>query len=459
MRAPAGRDGRAARWVVVCAGKAGCYGARPVSAPEPIVVQTHAMAHGGEAVGRQVEPDPGDDARVWFVAGAMPGERVAVAPTREARRWRRGRVLRVLQACPDRVSAPCDLAGRCGGCTWQHVAPVRQTALRREVVADQLRSVRPLGLEVQVGYAAREALGYRRRVKLHYRHGPAGLILGFRRAQAHELVDVPACPVLEPALARACARVRDLAPHLPAQGNVLGLCDGRRVVLGLPGVAPSPARLAAAEAILDQTLVGVVFRGGRRRGHVGHDRLLLDAEDDLPGIPVTPFVFTQAQSAGNRALVGHVVAQAACDGRDVLELFCGAGNFTRALARRARRLWAVDEDREAIATLRETIRRHRLRVHARRGRADRTLRRWLEDGRRAQVVVLDPPRAGLGLDVARDLARLRPERVVYVSCDPATLARDLAPLVAGGLRLAAVHTFDLMPHTAHVETVATLVAS
>ena len=415
------------------------------------------MAHGGEAVGRQVAPDPGEDRRVWFVAGALPGERVEVRPTREARTWRRGEVARVIEAAPGRVPPPCPLAGQCGGCDWQHVALAEQTALRRGVVADQLRRVLPPELGVEVGYVAARALGYRRRVKLHYKRGPEGLALGFRRVHAHELVDVASCPVLEPVLDRACARVRELAELLPEQGNVLGLSDGARALLGLPGVAPSDARLAAASALLDDELVGVAFRGKRRRGHVGRSQLMLDAGDDLAGVPTSPFDFAQAQAEGNRALVAHVARQAACKGAEVLELYCGAGNFTRALAPTARHLWAVDDDREAIATLRESIRRRRLRVHARRGRVDRALRRWVEDGRRAEVVVLDPPRAGLGAAAAEDLARLRPARVVYVSCDPATLARDLEVLTARGLRLCAVYTFDLMPETSHVETVATLV--
>ncbi|MCA9712036.1 MAG: RsmD family RNA methyltransferase, partial [Myxococcales bacterium] len=221
-----------------------------------------------------------------------------------------------------------------------------------------------------------------------------------------------------------------------------------------------PPVLEALHARLDARLQGVLVRGGRQTMAVGRHLLRLDGGDGLAPMRAHPLVFAQANAEVNRALVRHVARMARPDGQRVLELHAGAGNITRALARTARRVWALDDDRDARELLRALAKDEGLPINAKHGSAENLLQRLADkrdESARYDVVVVDPPRRGLGEQSAAHLAAVAEQRVVYVSCDPATLARDLRVLVAGGLRLTDVTVFDMMPMTAQVEVVATLV--
>lgn len=432
--------------------------------PSSTIVKIRGVAHGGAGVG---QAEDGAETRVWFVEGALPGERVRAVIDKSHKRWLRGHAVEILDAAPERVEPPCPLADRCGGCSWQHVDPAAQAELKRRIVAGQLRKL-PIAVEHAV--ASPEALRYRRRARVHYqKREDGGLELGFFGHHSHAIVNHGSCPVLEPALDWAIQRLRDWVEWLPDKGEVLGLCSGREVVLGLPGVRHDPeferairACIEASEdAALDDPeaplLRGVQLRGGRDRVGVGTTSLELDGDGPTPPVSQGPFTFSQAQAAQNRALVEHVVAMAQPAERRVLELHAGVGNFTRVLARSAKRVWTIDGDREAVSNLQRMAERWGQAINAKRGQAERLLAKLAGGDRHYDVVVLDPPRAGIGAQAARDLAAVARERVVYVSCDPATLARDLAALLeSGSFEVVDLRVFDMMPMTAEVEVVATL---
>jgi len=424
------------------------------------LVKIHAMAHGGEGVGRPVDATADDGQRVWFIAGALPGEVVVANPQQVRKRFTRGVIDEVREPSDARVRPPCAKAEVCGGCNWQHVNPQMSLQLKRSIVADQLRKLHvhvvahpgPMG----------PALGYRRRARMHYKKtAEGGLSLGFHRHHSDEIVDLDTCPVLEPVLAAAMLRVRTLADHFPATGAVVGLTDGTRVVLGLPGVRPTPEIAAACERLLDDTLVGIELRGGRERADIGQTQLDID-EGALPPVRANAFAFAQASRGPNASLVEHVTRVAKAAGKRVLEGYAGSGNLTRALAQTARSVWAMESEREAVTRLEGLAEATGLPIKVRRANLERVLPRMarkLAEERRNRgydVVVVDPPRRGLGKDVAHALTKLARERIVIVSCDPATLARDLQVMVANGFAIRHVTVFDLMPMTSEVEVVAML---
>lgn len=401
------------------------------------------IAHGGEGVGR------GADQRVVFVDGALPGETVAVSITGEKKRFRRGHVVEVIEPAPGRAKPPCPVDGRCGGCRWQYIEPATQLELKRRVVSEQL------GVRVAAAVASPESTGYRRRARVHYRRAGGALSLGFFGRASKTPVDHERCLVLDEPLNHAFQAARRLVDILPEHGEILGLSDGERAILGLPGVRPTDAGRQACAAVIDETLVGVTLRGGRQRDAVGRATLEIDGRNEV-AIVATPFSFAQAQAAQNDALVNHVVSMCAARGKRVVELFAGSGNFTRALARQATRVFTCDDDRESVASLRELAERAELPINAKVGKAETFAKKLGGHDRRYDVVLCDPPRAGLGLGLAATVAELAAERIVYVSCDPATLARDIGVITEKGFALKNVTVFDLMPMTPEIETVVVL---
>jgi 23S rRNA (uracil1939-C5)-methyltransferase len=441
----------------------------PGAASAAVRVVVHGMANGGDGIGRA----EAGDTRVWFVDGGLPGDTLRVEPVQSKPRMIRGRSLEVVTASPLRVAAPCSLAERCGGCGWQHVRPAAQAELKAQIVGDLLRK---LGGPAPQAMPSPAALGYRRRARLHFEKRPEGLQLGFFARTGHVVIDAPACPVLEAPLRHAVTRMRAAAPLLPNHGELHFLSDGARVVVGIaaasdalgqriplpPLAGDSELLRAGLTALLDEVLVGVVVAGPRGAVSVGVDTLELDAAgpEDM-SVRTGPFAFAQAQRAQNDALVAHVLAQAQAQrkGRG-LELFAGAGNFTRGLSTILRELTAVETDGPAAAELQLLASRIAVRggtrVQVKREPAATTLKRAAAGNFRFDLVVLDPPRAGLGTAAARDLVKVARGRVIHVSCDPATLARDLEVLTKGGLRIASVVVFDMMPMTPEVEVVAVL---
>lgn len=399
------------------------------------------IAHGGEGVGR------GADQRVIFVHGALPGETVRVEVTESKKRFHRGHVLEVIEASSGRVEPPCPVHGRCGGCRWQYAEPALQLQLKRRIVAEQL------GLDVTAAVPSPSSTGYRRRARMHYVNGAGGLELGFFGRGSKVPVGHEHCLVLDDPLNHAFDRARRLGEILPEHGEILGLSDGTKAILGLPGVRPEEASEALCATLVDDVLVGITLRGGRQRAAVGRATLEIDGRNEI-GIVATPFSFAQAQSAQNEALVNHVVQACGARGKRVVELYAGSGNFTRALARQATRVFTCDDDRESVAALRELAERAELPINAKVDKAETFAKKLRGHERRYDVVLCDPPRAGLGLALAATVAELAAERIVYVSCDPATLARDVKVITEGGFAVRSVTVFDLMPMTPEVETVA-----
>ncbi len=443
----------------------------------------------GTAQGARESAPPLSDRRVWLVDGAIPGDTVLAEPIQAKTRMVRAQIRSVVHPADDRVAPPCPRADRCGGCGWQHVRVGAQAQLKARIVADLLRK---LGVAIDTVVPSPAPLGYRRRARMHFEQAPGGLQIGFFARGGRELVHAPDCPVLDGALQHALQRIRCAGPLLPVCGVLHALSDGERAVLGLaaqaelrlaphdhypvygppglrsgqrvampPVVGDDATVRAGFAALLDDVLVGIAVGGPRGGVGVGRQTLTIDCDEHGLGLDIGPFGFAQAQAAQNAALVAHVLGWA--DGspqRRGLELFAGAGNFTRGLLRRVRSLCAVETDRAAVASLHHLAGHQAIRAGTRltvlREPAAAMLARAAARGDRYDLVVLDPPRAGLGQAAVRDLAKVATRRTIYIACDPATLARDLTHLVELGHRIHDLAVFDMMPMTPDVEVVAVL---
>lgn len=400
------------------------------------------VAHGGEAVGRL------PDGKTCFVAYGIPGERVRVEVTEDRKRWCRGRLLAVLEPSPDRVPPPCPYfgPGLCGGCAIQHVAPARQAQWKRRVVAEALERIGgitdpPVAPTVSAG-----EFGYRNRAR--FAVDAAGR-LGYRRAGTHEVMPIDRCPLLAP----ATQAVRDEAgdgwggvEEVQVRAAVAG--DGATLVVH-PGAEALPPLPPGA------TPVALVDAAGRAHALRGDPTLV----ERVAGFDfrISAGSFFQSNTAGAEVLVRLVREAAAVrPGDAVADLYAGVGLFSRPLAADGATVVAVEANAAACDDARVNLAGTTAAVVAE--PVDSALERMVAEvsggGAGFDVVVLDPPRRGAGRHVCGRIARLRPRVVVYVSCDPAALARDARTLCGAGYRLAAAVPVDQFAQTAAIEVVA-----
>jgi 23S rRNA (uracil1939-C5)-methyltransferase len=415
------------------------------------VAAPHLTARGDARVDTAVGP-----VHVPFV---LPGETVRVTHLkRRGGRWH-GRLAEVLAPSAARRDPPCPLFARCGGCTLMAMAPEAQREHKRARVARAVAGAAEPGegappVHLVVVPDAPD-LGYRRRARLTFRRTAQGTPLGYRAHRSHHIVDVDVCAVLAPPLAGALVDVREaLAPCLEGDGTLrLHLGAGGRAALALGSESTQPpAVYAATEALVERgALAGATLRvgGATATAHWGDPREHLMGWDGEP-LVAPPEGFSQANDSVSRAIAGHVRTLAEPEGARVLELYAGHGNLTVALAPGAHAITAVERDVDAAQACRDNL--------AHRGTPARVVCADAAEAPRAgpvDVVVLDPPREGAAPALPAVLA-LRPARVVYVSCDPESLGRDLRALAGHGYVVDRAAAFDMFPHTAHVEAVVRL---
>jgi 23S rRNA (uracil1939-C5)-methyltransferase len=422
------------------------------------------------------------------VAGVLPGEEARVAiehvsphagPGGARQAW--ARTLELVRPSPERVQPACPAYGACGACLLQHLAYPAQLRWKREQVAAALAPVAAPGWpEPEPCVPSPRVLGYRNQGKYVYglRPGEGRPLLGAYAPRSHRLVDLQGCQLVEAVIDQTAGEIRDrlVASGVPPfdehrrtgllrgcvlrsnrRGQVLAaLVTGRRVWTE----GPALARALRAE---QPQLVGVVWNINETTGNAvfGEEDVLLDGEptltEELAGIAVqvAPRAFLQLNPAV-AARIYDQVAQAAAGLPRIdrtVELYAGLGAMSFAVAPLAREVVAVEENPQAVAAGGQAARAaglDGLRFVA----ADAA--RGLAGIDRADLVIVNPPRAGLAADVAGGVAALAPRLCAYLSCNPVSLARDLARLASGGLRPARITPFDMLPHTPHVETLVLL---
>ncbi|PWG65504.1 23S rRNA (uracil(1939)-C(5))-methyltransferase RlmD [Sediminicurvatus halobius] len=427
---------------------------------EPLEVVVEGMSHEGRGIAHA-------DGRTVFIDGALPGERVQVRVMRRKRRQDEGRAEAVLAPSPQRVTPPCAHFGVCGGCSLQHLAPEDQLAHKAGVVAELLRHVGGVAPEEWLPPLTGPSQGYRRRARLGVKYVPRKgdrVLVGFREKYSPYVADIESCLVLDPRVGERLPALADLVRGLSIPDRIAQIevaCGDDEVGLVLRNLAPLSADdRQAIEAFGARHGLLMFEQPGNERtvAPLGHtaDRLHYRLPEAGVSLAFAPTDFTQVNGEINRRMVPHALELLAPTPQSrVLDLFCGLGNFSLPLAREAREVIGVEGAEALVARGRENAARNgidNVAFHA----ADLTRtdvpRPWLEGG--VDRVLLDPPRSG-AVEVLPALAALGPERIVYVSCGPATLARDAGHLVHDhGYRLAAAGVMDMFPHTGHVEAIA-----
>jgi 23S rRNA (uracil1939-C5)-methyltransferase len=402
-----------------------------------IRIQVTGMAHGGHAVARH-------KGKVVFVPYVLPGEEVLVELTEEKASYSRGRAIEVIAPSPDRVEARCPHFGTCGGCQWQHIAYERQLTLREEVLRSQLSRIAHLAdPPVKSTVAAENPWYYRNRVQLHL--DQAGRP-GFLESERHVVVPIQECHIMHPLLWDLFSSLEIDFPDLERVSLRAGASTGEQMVILeiagdlVPGVQ------------VDVPISCVLLPpDGTPITYVGASHVTETVSGRSLRISATSFF--QVNTPQVEQLLATVSRVADLQGDEVLlDLYCGVGTFGLCLSDRAATVIGIDTSDSAIEDARHNS-QGTTNVGFLQGTVEEILPSLEEQ---ADVAVVDPPRQGLTKSALAALVAQAPPKVIYVSCDPATLARDIDRMIQLGYELLEVQPLDMFPQTYHVEAVALL---
>jgi len=392
-----------------------------------LTLPVEKLVYGGAGLSRH-------DGRVVMTPFVLPGEKIHVAIERERKDVLNGRVLEVLEPSPVRTAPQCKVFERCGGCHYQHAQYPAQVELKKEVLREVLQRIGKLTPPDTIEAITGEPFGYRNRIQLHI----DGQKVGYREPGAHKVVDTSECPVSSPKLNEALRAIRRMvrSHRFPRFVRSIEFFTNERDV----------------QVNIQETMAG------QRVARPFFDWL----EQELPGAATGPIEYAangnkyrvhyKSFFQVNRFLVGALTNAALGDatGEHALELYAGVGLFSLSLAGKFARVDAVESVKAAVDDAEVNAKRAGKKIGHFRASTDEYLAGQTVA---PDFVLADPPRAGLGPDVVKELVRLRPRKIGIVSCDPSTLARDLKGLCEAGYKVGSMTLVDLFPQTYHMETV------
>jgi 23S rRNA (uracil1939-C5)-methyltransferase len=452
------------------------------------VAKVTGLNHRGEGVAKATSgPDQG---LVVFLPGTVPGDLCEYSVVERKKNFIRGRVTNLLEAGPGRVDAVCPVAALCGGCTWQHLSYDLQLLWKKRIVEEALsRIARIEDCEVRDCLPSPQITGYRNKVEVPLAVSNGKVIAGFYQPYSHRVVPSEEC-VLEHPLAREVVlrmveevRERRYSIYDERTGRgqvrhvVARVAPGtgeRMAVLVVNGRSiPKESQFATAVASSLDNLVSVVLNTNTERTNiilgdtskVLHGRYHIEdlfGDDQLGRLRfrISPLSFYQVNSPQAARLYRLALDAASIDGGLVFDVYSGIGTITLFAAQRASLAVGIEEVGDAVRDARKNAELNGIQnVKFREGRAERILSASIRDYGRPDAVILDPPRGGAEEPALRAITHAKPRSIVYVSCNPSTLARDLIVLGQDGYRSLWVQPVDMFPQTPHVEVVVLLLQS
>jgi len=448
-----------------------------VAVGQEFTLAVYALAYGGEGIAKH-------QGLVFFIPETAPGDEVRARVVQVKKQFVRAEVLELIRASPERRTPFCPVAGACGGCSWQHMTYPAQLEAKRLLVENALLHVgRFKSAPVLPAMKSLAQTGYRHKIQIPFQAAAGRLLAGFYAKQSHRIVPFEDCPAQPAAGNRVFRAVRELAGEFGYRGYDearhagdlrhlvirIGHQAGEAVAILVTAVEDVPrlAEFAAALSRRVPEVVGVVQNVNPQQTNVvlGRNFRLLHGRgclyETVRGLRfrVSAPSFFQINPLQLPVLAETVLAAAQAGSRDtVLDLYCGVGWLTLELARLARRAIGVESAHSAVDDARTNLHlNHAANVEFLLADVCDGVRQLLAAGFKPDVVVIDPPRKGCAPGLLPLLRKLAPGRIVYVSCNPVTLARDLAVLCSGPYQVQSVQPVDMFPHTYHVESVASLV--
>lgn len=422
------------------------------------------------------------DGAVVFVPGLIAGEEAEIRIVNVGKSAAHGEALRVLTPSAHRVESDCPYFPACGGCDFRHMDYEEECSLKRQRVYDALTRIGGVFAGELPMHGAAETEGYRNKVQYPVARQEEKAVAGFYRARTHQVIGIETCRIqpdcadrLRAAVLGWMERFKIAAYDETSRSGYIrhiylrkGFASGEVLccIVANCKKLPRSKELAAAicAALPEATSIVVSYNEKAGNTILGDEFETLygsgTIEDTLCGLRfrLSPRSFYQVNHDQAEQLYEKALELAKISSEDtVLDLYCGAGTITLCLARKAKKAFGVEIINAAIADAKENAARNGVEnVEFFCADAGQAAQRFADAGQKLDVIVVDPPRKGLSADVVEAILRMAPRRVVYVSCDPATLARDVKLLCAGGYRFDRAEAFDLFPRCAHVETVALL---
>jgi len=445
----------------------------PVAKNEIVETEIAGLTHEGHGVGRV-------DGFALFIPGALPGERVRVKVLKVKKQYGYGKLLDILTASPHRTEPACPIYARCGGCQWQHLSYEQQLEWKRQQVVDALARIGGLSsVTVHPTIGMERPWQYRNKAQVPVGLQDGRVVTGFYAPRSHRVIPMERCGIQHSAAEKALGAVRDWAERwrVPVYDEERheGLLRHVVVKTGFATDEVMAVLVTNGERVphvrelverLRQTVPGLagvvqniqtdrtnVIMGERTKVLWGRDVIY----DELRGIrfAISARSFYQVNPVQTEVLYSKALEYAQLTGREtVIDAYCGIGTISLFLAQKAKRVYGVEVVPEAVEDARRNAALNNFdNVTFVAGEAETIIPQWAEEGMRADVIVVDPPRKGCDQRLLDAILAMAPERVVYVSCNPATLARDLKYLVAHGYEAREVQPVDMFPQTVHVECV------
>jgi 23S rRNA (uracil1939-C5)-methyltransferase len=392
------------------------------------------------------------EGKAIFVPFTLPGEIVEAHITDDKRSFANAELDAVLEPSPERVAPPCEYFGICGGCHYQHAAYAKQITLKADILRETLERARLASLPEIIPVFA-EPLGYRNRTRLHVQREPFALC--YKKRASHENLPVSHCPISAPLIQQAIKAVTAIGQKSIQKFTEIEFfvnADENKLLVSFWTQQPASTLKEICEALQKDipALAGAaVFQAqGRKIAEWGAQTLPYRASGFAYQVSIGSFFQV------NRFLVDRLVELVTCEfsGRLAWDLYAGVGLFAQALSHKFEKVIAVEAAPSSASDLRRNLTGDTHKA-AQSGTLE-FLRQ--QRGPRPDLIVVDPPRAGLGNSVVTMLTKVRPQSIVYVSCDPATLSRDLHALVESGYHIRTMYMVDLFPQTFHLESVTVL---
>jgi 23S rRNA (uracil1939-C5)-methyltransferase len=449
----------------------------PVQKNQTVEVTFEDLTHDGAGVGKV-------DGYPLFVPNGLPGERAEVKVIKTKKGYGFGRLVKLLTTSENRVDAPCPVYKQCGGCQLQHLSYEGQLDVKKKQVEDVMTRIGKLeGVTIHDTLGMEDPWRYRNKAQVPVGEREGGLVAGFYQQRSHSIINMDACLIQAEANDEIVQGVKRIAEkygiraydekqHRGTLRHILtryGQNTGDVMVVLITRGDSLPNKKNVIQDIIEQfpQVKSIVQNINPKRTNVilgdktnvlWGDEYIYDTIGDVK-FAISAKSFYQVNPEQTKALYEKALEYAQLDGSEtVIDAYCGIGTISLFLAQKAKKVFGVEIVPEAIEDANRNAELNGIQnAEFAVGEAEKVIPNWYKEGIKADVIVVDPPRKGCDEALLNTIIEMKPKRVVYVSCGPATLARDLRILEDGGYKTVEIQPVDMFPHTTHVECVAQLV--